>query len=70
MKNLVKRFIREEKGQGMAEYALVLGLVVLGIWVAVATGGIGEAISGLFSNVSTEVKGCVSGDCGGSGTGG
>ena len=63
--NLIKRFVREEKGQGMAEYALILGLVVLGIWVAVATGGVGEAISGLFGNVATEIEGCTSGSCGG-----
>lgn len=63
--NLVRRFVREEKGQGMAEYALILGLVVLGIWVAVATGGIGDAISGLFGRVSTEVAGCTTGACGG-----
>lgn len=63
---LVRRFVREEKGQGMAEYALILGLVVLGIWVAVATGGIGDAISGLFGNVAEEVAACTSGDCGGS----
>ena len=65
MLNLVKRFVREEKGQGMAEYALILGLVVLGIWVAVATGGVGDAISGLFGNVATEIEGCTSGSCGG-----
>jgi Flp pilus assembly pilin Flp len=62
---LIKRFIREEKGQGMAEYALILGLVVLGIWVAVATGGVGDAISGLFGNVASEIEGCTSGSCGG-----
>ena len=63
--NLIKRFVREEKGQGMAEYALILGLVVLGIWVVVANGGIGDSISGLFSNVGTEIEGCTSGSCGG-----
>lgn len=63
--SLIRRFVREEKGQGMAEYALILGLVVLGIWVAVATGGIGDAISSLFGRVSTEVAGCTTGDCGG-----
>ena len=70
MKTLTKRFVREEKGQGMAEYALILGLVVLGIWVAVANGGIGTAIDTLFTNVGTEITSCVSGDCGGEAGGG
>ena len=65
MVRLIQRFVREEKGQGMAEYALILGLVVLGIWVAVANGGIGTAIDTLFGNVATEIEACTSGDCGG-----
>jgi Flp pilus assembly pilin Flp len=61
--NFIKRFVREEKGQGMAEYALILGLVVLGIWVAVSATDIGTSITGLFSRVATEVAGCTSGAC-------
>jgi Flp pilus assembly pilin Flp len=60
---LIKRFVREEDGQGMAEYALILGLVVLGIWVAVSATGIGSSLTSLFGRVSTEVAGCTSGSC-------
>ena len=66
MKELCKRLLVEEEGQGITEYALILGLVVLGIWVAVNNSGIGDAINGLFNNVKAVVTGCTSGNCGGS----
>jgi pilus assembly protein Flp/PilA len=62
---LIRRLVTEEEGQGITEYALILGLVVLGIWVAVRTSGLGTSISTLFGNVVTEVDGCTSGNCGG-----
>ena len=61
--NFIKRFVREEKGQGMAEYALILGLVVLGIWVTVSATNVGSSITGLFTRVGAEVAGCTSGSC-------
>jgi len=61
--NLIKRFAVEEEGQGIVEYALIIGLVVLGIWTAVSAGGLGTAISSLFGRVATEVGGCTSGSC-------
>ncbi|MBD8069121.1 Flp family type IVb pilin [Bacillus sp. PS06] len=30
MKKQIKRFIKDEKGQGMTEYGLILGVVALG----------------------------------------
>jgi pilus assembly protein Flp/PilA len=30
MKNQIKRFFKEEEGQGMTEYGLILGVVALG----------------------------------------
>lgn len=59
MKQLLKRLVVEEKGQGITEYALMLGLVVLGIWVAISTTDIGANINTLFTNVSSEVSDCA-----------
>jgi Flp pilus assembly pilin Flp len=63
MKQLLKRLMVEENGQGLTEYALILGLVVLGIWVAVTQTNIGASITGIFTNVNTIVAGCTSGSC-------
>lgn len=43
-----------EKGQGMAEYALVLAFVVA-IIVAVGTTGLSDAIKSAFDKVSTQI---------------
>ena len=66
MKSLLKRLVVEEEGQGITEYALILGLVVLGIWVAVTQANIGGQITGLFTRVGALVGSCSSGACGGS----
>ncbi|MCI7259862.1 MAG: pilin protein [Selenomonas sp.] len=44
-----------EKGQGMAEYALVLAFVVA-IIVAVGTTGLSDAIKGAFDKVSGQIS--------------
>ena len=44
-----------EKGQGMAEYALVLAFVVA-IIVGVSSGGLGTAINSAFSKVSNQIN--------------
>ena len=43
-----------EKGQGMAEYALVLAFVVA-LVVAIGTGGLGNAINSAFTKVSNQI---------------
>jgi len=49
----LKNFIRDEEGQDMVEYALLLGFVAL---AAVALlSGIGTSINGLFTTASTKV---------------
>jgi Flp pilus assembly pilin Flp len=63
MSQLLKRLMVEENGQGLTEYALILGLVVLGIWVAVTQTNIGGSITGIFQNVNTAVADCTSGSC-------
>jgi pilus assembly protein Flp/PilA len=65
MIELLRRLLVEEEGQGIVEYALILGLVVFGIWVAIKTTDIGTTVSALFTNVKKQVEDCSSGDCGG-----
>jgi pilus assembly protein Flp/PilA len=60
---LLKRLFVEEEGQGITEYALMLGLVILGIWVLVANTGIGNEVSRIFNEVNSAVAGCTSGSC-------
>jgi len=62
---LLKRLVVEEDRQGITEYALILGLVILGVWVTVKVSGLGTAITGVFNAVKTEVSNCKSGSCGG-----
>jgi Flp pilus assembly pilin Flp len=63
MKQLLQRLVVEENGQGITEYALILGLVVLGIWIAVTNGNIGGKVNALFGRTAAVVDGCVSGSC-------
>ncbi len=65
MKDLLKRLLIEEEGQGITEYALILGLIVFGVWVIINSSNIGEAITTLFANVTGEIGKCsVPGTCG------
>lgn len=64
MRQLLSRLMVEEKGQGITEYALILGLVVFGIWLVVQQSGIGNAISNVFNGVKSVVENCTSAGCG------
>ena len=46
----LKRFLAEEKGQGMAEYGLILALVA--VIVVVALGPLGTKIASVFTDVT------------------
>lgn len=51
---LIKRYIREEEGQGLVEYALIIGLIaVVAIAALTASGG---SISGIFTSISTQLS--------------
>ncbi len=67
MKNLLKRLLVEEEGQGITEYALILGLIVFGVWVTISQSGLGTSISKLFQNVNSQVKKCEGPSAGGCG---
>ena len=53
---ILKRLMTEEKGQDIVEYALMLGLVVLVIWVAAQASGVDTAVSGVWSKVKSALN--------------
>ncbi len=50
MKNLLMRLWREEEGQDLTEYALLL--VLISLVAVVSMGVLGEAVSNAFQNAS------------------
>jgi len=55
MQNLLKRLWQDEQGQDLVEYALLLVLIALVAATTVQT--LGTAISSVFTNASTALKG-------------
>lgn len=53
MKNLVLRLVRDEEGQALAEYGLILGLIAVVVITLVAT--LGDKIAGVFTAINTEL---------------
>ena len=53
MKNLIARFVRDEQGQDLIEYALLAGFVSLAVVTIVRT--LGGSLNLLYGNVNTEV---------------
>jgi len=51
MKNLLKNFIKDESGQDVAEYALLL--VLVGIAIAIASPSITQSILSVFSRTKS-----------------
>jgi len=49
MKTLIDRFIREDEGQNLVEYALLAGLVALVALAALTT--IGTRVNTVFGNI-------------------
>jgi Flp pilus assembly pilin Flp len=52
---LLKRLLAEEEGQDIVEYALMIGLVVLVIWVGVKASGVDSSISTIWSGVKSSL---------------
>jgi Flp pilus assembly pilin Flp len=50
--SLLKRLVKEENGQGLVEYTLIVLLVALVFWVAVKNTNIGTALTDSWNNVS------------------
>jgi pilus assembly protein Flp/PilA len=54
MKALFNRFVREEAGQDLIEYALLAGFISL-VAVAAIT-AVGTGLKGVYDNVNTQVN--------------
>ncbi len=52
--NLIKLYARREEGQTMAEYGVVLGVIVLGVIVAI--GALALAITGKLNAVASQLS--------------
>ena len=63
MKNFIARFLRDDEGQDLVEYVLLISLI--GLAVAAAFPPVTSAITAVFTNVSTRLGG---GGGGGGGT--
>ena len=58
MREFISWLKEEESGQGMVEYGVIVGLVVIIAIAALSRDrGLGKAISDLFIRVTTKVKG-------------
>jgi len=53
---LCKRLIVEEEGQGLVEYTLLIGVLVLGLWAAVNLSGVKNQISTLWGRVASQLQ--------------
>jgi pilus assembly protein Flp/PilA len=55
MLNKIKGLFIEEKGQGMTEYGLILGLIAVGVIAVLIT--LGDEISSVFSDLVSKLQG-------------
>lgn len=55
MKRLFMRFVRDENGQSLVEYGLILALVVIAAIVVMRS--LGEEVRGTFSDVVNTLSG-------------
>jgi pilus assembly protein Flp/PilA len=53
MRELAKRLWSDESGQGLAEYALLLGLIVIGVVVLIQ--GMGISIQKIFTKANADL---------------
>jgi Flp pilus assembly pilin Flp len=55
MKNLIQRFIREEEGQDLIEYALLTFLIAVGL--ALTLTAVGDRVAAIFGEILTDLGG-------------
>jgi pilus assembly protein Flp/PilA len=53
MKQLMARFVRQDEGQDLIEYALLAGFISLVAVVAITN--VGQGINGVYNNINTQV---------------
>ena len=54
MKNLFSKFVREENGQDLIEYALLAGFISLVAVVAITN--VGTGVNKVYDNINTKVN--------------
>ena len=54
MKNLFSKFVREENGQDLIEYALLAGFISLVAVVAITN--VGAGVNAVYNNIDGQVK--------------
>ena len=54
MKNLFSKFVREENGQDLIEYALLAGFISLVAVVAITS--VGTGVNAVYNNIDGQVK--------------
>ena len=50
---MLKRLVKEEEGQGLVEYTLIVLLVALVFWVAIKDTNIGDTLATAWGNINT-----------------
>ena len=58
MKNLIARFVRDEQGLDLIEYALLAGFISLAVVTAVTN--VGTSLNTLYQNVDSKVDDAAS----------
>jgi pilus assembly protein Flp/PilA len=53
MKSLAVRFVREEEGQDLIEYGLLIGIITVGCILAIKS--IGPKVAGYFTTLDTNL---------------
>ena len=56
---MIQEFLKDESGQGMVEYGLILALIAIVVIVAVTA--IGTNLKTVFTNAGNELSGATSG---------
>ena len=54
--DLFKRLIVEEEGQGLVEYTLLIGVLVLALWAAVNYSSVKDQISNLWGKAASQLQ--------------
>jgi pilus assembly protein Flp/PilA len=57
MKSLIARFVREEEGQDLIEYAMLATLIALAVGVGATA--LGDQILAWYNAMATEVQGWI-----------
>jgi pilus assembly protein Flp/PilA len=58
MKNFINRFVREEEGQDLVEYALLIAFIALACIIGLQN--LGGAINTTYNSISSSLTGAVS----------